>query len=134
MFQQSKRTLAVAVAAVGLALPISGVALAAAQSVDSTTTSTPSAQSSGTPPSDSGATDEQRAARRAQWVGDVAAKLGIPAEQLQGAIDSVRLDRLTERLTARVTAGKMTQAQADAIVAKAKNGEWPAHGAGRHRR
>ncbi len=134
MFQQSKRTLAVAVAAAGLALPISGVALAAAQSVDSTTTSSPSAQSSGTPPAGNGPTAEQRAARRAQRVGDVAAKLGIPTEQLQGAIDSVRLDRLTERLTARVTAGKITQSQADAIIAKAKAGEWPSRGAGRHHR
>jgi len=130
MFQQSKRTLAVAVAAAGLALPISGVALAAAQTVDPPASST-STTMSGTPPSGQDATNEERAARRTEWVNDVAAKLGVSNQQLQSAIDSVRLDHLTARLDQRVAAGKMTQAEADDTIAKATAGDWPARGVGR---
>ena len=117
-----KKKLASGALAAGLLVPAT-FAVASAQSSDPSTTapstSQPVAPAAGAP----SAADRQ--ARRESLVAEVAAKAGISTEKLQTAINEVRLEHLTTRLNKAVSNGRITQAQADEIIAKAKNGEWP---------
>ena len=122
--------IAVGFIAAGLAIPTS-IAAAGADAQPSTSGSDPSSQQQGT----------GQGAQRQLWVAEVAAEAGISTEKLQSAIDAVRLKHLTTRLNRAVSKGRITQAQADEILAKAKTGEWPKRpgrgnhaGSGQHRR
>jgi hypothetical protein len=65
----------------------------------------------------------EQEARRADYVADVATELGIDPAELESAMRTVGLDRLDERLAEAVTAGRLTQAEADEMRAAAENGE-----------
>jgi hypothetical protein len=57
-----------------------------------------------------------------ETVAAVAAELGIPTEELTAAVRTVLADRLEERLATRVAEGRLTQDQADRLVAAAGAG------------
>ena len=106
--------IAVGFIAAGLAIPAS-VAAAGADDQPATSGPSPSSQQQG----------PGQGANRHAWVAEVAAEAGISTEKLQSAIDAVRLKHLKTRLDRAVSKGRITQARADEILAKAKTGEWP---------
>ncbi len=107
------------VLSIGLAIPIA--ASAGQERV-------PPGSGSATTPSER----PDRQARRAEYVAEVAAELGVPAQDLQSAMDTVqarhrdeRLTRLQSRLDRRVAEGRISQEQADRILEAARNGKPP---------
>ena len=85
--------------------------------------------------------EQKRAERRDQLAEALAAELGISKDKVAAALDKVldqmdaqaRADRLTqlkERLATAVAEGKLTQAQADAILKAAEEGVLPGGGHG----
>jgi hypothetical protein len=117
---------AAGVLALGIAVP--AVALA------KDPTPSPSATSSASPSTSD--RDEQRAQRRDQLAEALATELGISKDKVAAALDKVlgqmdeqaRAQRLTqtkERLATAVKEGKLTQAQADAILKAAEEGVLP---------
>jgi hypothetical protein len=72
-------------------------------------------------------TPEEREAarqeRRAAYVADVAAEVGIDPAELEQAMRTVALDHLDERLAAGVASGRITQEEADELRAAAEAGE-----------
>ena len=114
-----KKQLASGVLAAGLIVPAT-FAVASADNGPSTSTAPTTAQ-----PADPTTRAATGQANRQALVAEVAAKAGISTETLQNAINAVRLEHLTTRLQKAVTNGRITQAQADEIIAKAKAGEWP---------
>jgi hypothetical protein len=127
-----RKALLVGSAAAGvLALGIAVPAVALAQ--DPTPSATSSAPDG----------DQKRAERRDQLAEALATELGLPKERVATALDKVlgqmdeqakaeRLTQLRERLATAVTEGKLTQAQADAILKAAEEGVLPG-GPGGHR-
>jgi hypothetical protein len=126
-----RKALLVGSAAAGvLALGIAVPAVALAQDP----TPSPSATSSASPSTSD--RDEQRAQRRDQLAEALATELGISKDKVAAALDKVlgqmdeqaRAQRLTqtkERLATAVKEGKLTQAQADAILKAAEEGVLP---------
>jgi hypothetical protein len=103
------------------------------------------ADPSPSPSSSSGTSADDRAAKRAQQQGELAEalakELGIDKAKVAAALEKVQTEReaaakaerladLKTRLDAAVTAGKLTRAEADAILKAAENGVLP-HGPGR---
>ena len=129
-----RKALLVGSAAAGvLALGIAVPAVALAQDP------TPSPSASASPSVADG--EQKRAERRDQLAEALAAELGISKDKVAAALDKVldqmdaqaRADRLTqlkERLATAVTEGKLTQAQADAILKAAEEGVLPGGGHG----
>ena len=127
-----RKALLVGSAAAGvLALGIAVPAVALAQDP------TPSASASPSAPDG----EQKRAERRDQLAEALAAELGISKDKVAAALDKVldqmdaqaRADRLTqlkERLATAVAEGKLTQAQADAILKAAEEGVLPGGGHG----
>ncbi|GGT07953.1 hypothetical protein GCM10010156_76330 [Planobispora rosea] len=75
------------------------------------------------------ATAEEREAARTKMIESLADKLGVTADKITAAMDTLRLQRaaeaeaaLSERLSAAVTAGTITQAEADAVLKAHKAG------------
>jgi hypothetical protein len=106
------------------------------------------ADPSPSPSSSSGTTTDDRAARRAQQQDELATalanELGIDKAKVAAALEKVQTEReaaakaerladLKTRLDAAVTAGKLTRAEADAILKAAENGVLP-QGLGRGKR
>ncbi len=114
-----KKKLASGVLAAGLVVPAS-FAVASADNGPSTSTAPTTTQ-----PAAASGNVAKGPAKREALVAEVAAKAGISTETLQNAINEVRLEHLTARLQKAVTRGRITQAQADALIAKAKAGNWP---------
>jgi hypothetical protein len=124
-----RKALLVGSAAAGvLALGIAVPAVALAQDP----TPSPSATSS---PSTSDR-DEKRAQRRDDLAGALATELGISREKVAAALDKVlgqmdeqakaeRLTQLKARLATAVAEGRLTQAQADAVLKAAEEGVLP---------
>jgi hypothetical protein len=126
-----RKALLVGSAAAGvLALGIAVPAVALAQDP----TPSPSATSSASPST----TDREakRALQRDALAGKLAAELGISKDKVAAALDKVlgqmdeqakaeRLTALKERLATAVKEGKLTQAQADAILKAAEEGVLP---------
>jgi hypothetical protein len=122
-----RKALLVGSAAAGvLALGIAVPAVAMAQDP----TPSPSATTSITDP------EQKRAERRDQLAEALATELGVSKEKVAAALDKVlgqmdeqakaeRLTQLKERLATAVTEGKLTQAQADAILKAAEEGVLP---------
>jgi hypothetical protein len=67
--------------------------------------------------------EANREARRAEYVTDVAAELGIDPAELDQAMRNVALEHLDERLAAGIAAGRITQAEADELRAAAEAGD-----------
>jgi hypothetical protein len=132
---------AAGVIALGLAVPT----LAFAQDGPTPTPSNSSSADSGQP---AGRTwpgkadrDQKRAERQNQLAEGLAKELGIPQDKVTAALEKVqgqleasaKADReaqMRERLSAAVSAGKITQEQADAIAAAAAAGVLPGGGFG----
>jgi len=107
------------------------------------------ADPSPSPSSSSGTTTDDRAAKRAQQQDELAAalakELGIDKAKVAAALEKVQTERaaaakaerladLKTRLDAAVTAGKLTRAEADAILKAAENGVLPQGGPGHGKR
>lgn len=114
-----KKKLASGVLAAGLIVPAT-YAVASADSGPST-----SAAPTTTQPTTASGNAAKGHPRRDALVAEIAAKAGISTETLQNAINEVRLGHLTTRLQKAVAKGRITQAQADELIAKAKAGNWP---------
>ncbi|GIH99286.1 hypothetical protein [Planobispora takensis] len=78
-------------------------------------------------------------AGREQMAEALAAELGVGADKITAALDTLRRQRsaeaeaeLSERLKAAVTAGTLTQAEADAVLKAHKAGLLGGHHGGRH--
>lgn len=91
-------------------------------------------------------TEEERAAKQVEFHAALAAELGVSPDALAAAIDAAkptdeeiaakqaeRLASLQERLAAAVQDGRLTQAQADEILAQVESGERPEGLGGRGR-
>jgi hypothetical protein len=84
---------------------------------------------SGRQPGEGPPSEADRNAHRAEFVKALAAKLGVTEEKLTAALDKARVAaeadhtaRLKDRLDAAVKAGKITQADADAVLRVEKAG------------
>ena len=117
---------AAGVLALGIAVPAVALAQDPTPSPSATATASPSTSDR----------DEQRAQRRDQLAESLATELGISKEKVAAALDKVlgqmeeqakaeRLTQLKERLATAVKDGKLTQAQADAILKAAEEGVLP---------
>jgi glycine/D-amino acid oxidase-like deaminating enzyme len=124
-----------AAGAVGAVVLAAGVPALAATD-DSTATPSPSAPSA-----------EDRQELRAEAQRDLAERLaeelGVDADEVEAALETVRdemqaehqarhLESLKERLDQAVTDGELTQEQADAILEAAESGVFPGGGRGHH--
>lgn len=73
-------------------------------------------------------TDEERQARRTEFNTALASKLGISVQKLEQAMETVKQQHQAdaiERIEAKVADGTLTRAEADAAIARIKNGERP---------
>ena len=107
------------------------------------------ADPSPSPSSSSGTSADDRATKRAQQQDELATalakELGIDKAKVAAALEKVQTERaaaakaerladLKTRLDAAVTAGKLTRAEADAILKAAENGVLPQGGPGHGKR
>ena len=137
---RTKIALAGAGAAGAVALGLAVPSLAFAQDPTPTPSSSSTTGQGQTAP-DQAQRDQKRAERQSQLAEGLAKELGIPQDKVTAALEKVqgqfeesakaeRQAQLKERLATAVSEGKITQEQADAIVAAAEAGVMPGGGPG----
>lgn len=70
----------------------------------------------------SGEHDGRRQERRTEFAADLATELGLDPATVEQAILNVHIDNVGERIERAVTNGRLTQAEADELLAAAQDG------------